>query len=604
MAPVGQPNYQGTQPARGAPVRGQPKNFRPQVQTHVVQPGNQVWSSAPGAGSGPSPTYAGQMAPPLANNITFVKGRPVQLDKSGYAVPGPYKNHQRDANNRKKQMEEQENRRKANLLNQQRLSAFVPYLFEEKSLLGLTQPQIDNCENLGKTPLWLRLNVVLEMEDIQSRIFRPLNLSPDEQQLTIVINSEKFSVRLENTGKNQWKLRHLLAKWIVEYYGVEMMDMLRGQGIEQIHDSIMAWSPARCMREKCAGYSFEIISGKLGKEWTVKMVLNGTEDIATETAPTQEAAENALALSYFHNPENTKKLDSIFKLPDMRPPYEKTAVPGIKKLTSITSSTHTNEGPANKKQKLNDSSEDTDKSKNGDDSEESKKSKDSEGHRVRVPIDTSSLHKQIEIDYTDIKKKNQDLLETNEKSEFIKVTDKSLGTSHIKSREEILQEEIQKSRQRQKELDEEKALKKATVKWDYNVQLNFLVTEQLAADYLEYVWLKLAKDSCTPYTYSYDQEAQKFKGTVWKCKITFGDTDYLGQGSNKLKAKVMCQIKNLPGMLKSKHPNYKIIEWSKTTNWANKLREELKVGVPVPISFWQENHFRYPKIKSNGSWDE
>ena len=60
------------------------------------------------------------------------------------------------------------------------------------------------------------------MEDIQSRIFRPLWLSADEQQLNIVLNSKKFAVRLDKPGKDQWKLKHLLAKWIVNYYDVEI----------------------------------------------------------------------------------------------------------------------------------------------------------------------------------------------------------------------------------------------------------------------------------------------------------------------------------------------------------------------------------------------
>ena len=58
-------------------------------------------------------------------------------------------------------------------------------------------------------------------------------------------------------------------------------------------------------------------------------------------------------------------------------------------------------------------------------------------------------------------------------------------------------------------------------------------------------------------------------------------------------------------LLKEKHPKYNIIEWSKTTNWAERLKEELREGVPVPISFWQENHFKFPKIKGAfATWDE
>lgn len=374
----------------------------------------------------------------------IVNGKIVTLDKSGQQVPGPYRNLKKEQEEKEKRKRENEERMKMIRLNQQRQSAFVPYLFIETSLLGLTEAQIENCEKVGKTPLFLRLNSVLEMDDIQSRIFRPLWFSSDDQQINIVINTNKFAIRLEEPGKDQWKLKHLLAKWIVEFYHQDMMDVLRGGGLTEIHDQIMAWSPARCIREKCKGYSFEIVSGAIGKPWTVKMVLNGTETVAEETASSQEEAENTLSLNFFHNPENNEKFLSLCKMPEEKLNYERKEVPGIKNFVA-----------ANTLKKKLEKTASEDEEAEGPDSKKQKQEEES-SHRVKVPIDTSNLHKKIEIDYEDLKeeRKVREFMENKAKEQEektnhqqqVSIKGKAGGHGGIKSRQQVIAEELAKGK--------------------------------------------------------------------------------------------------------------------------------------------------------------
>ena len=106
---------------------------------HQIRPGHQQnsWSSKPintnshpplgpppiapnqsnNLSAGPSnPSLSTQPGQGGPKNIQVFKGRAVQIDRSGYAVPGPYKNHQKDEENRRKKQKDAEERRRVSLL--------------------------------------------------------------------------------------------------------------------------------------------------------------------------------------------------------------------------------------------------------------------------------------------------------------------------------------------------------------------------------------------------------------------------------------------------------------------------------------------------------